>query len=594
VRDSSIFNRPDQMMTKISGNKYKWKEPWPGPGDDPYDDYVVADYPTMSPVYSSGETPTSSPVTLPATGMPVMATTVSPTLQPVVDSSVTSPTVTTAPVVDASNTTEAPTTSPVAAIDLRPPDEDEATLLTTVPTQSPTAEAVESVETRLVQSNALTFRASGTTSLGSVEVKFFEHVERLMQPYAASQVGPALTKFLLSIVFQHDKEEVSTIGATGQNSLHRSVFQMSQLFNLEGAGEEVSVFTKAEATQIVSSFFQGTMLNRLLEALAQDGIHISHIGEYDPEDDTTSNPEDGDIDGDVPPAENDGLQPPNDPNSDKNNSRSVVLVTLFSGSIVILALGAAMLINTRRRRRFYYYGEKVAQASSMSESYAMHESSSEENSDSGGSRIPKAALAQKSYDSRDFLRNHANVSSGLEPMVPTTNDEPTYFNEEEKTEIEELDALERAATMPYSDEPAAVAGALLTCLDGEGAVGNMDRNYPEFEMFSNLEQPLSPQTDYSPEPGSPESPYVQGGSPPGHYVNSEDPQSPYWSVDGGLSSNPDDEDYQSDRRRWQDEANDIGLVALPDHASSMDGSESENGWSTDETEPGIQVLRSLD
>jgi len=75
-------------------------------------------------------------------------------------------------------------------------------------------------------------------------------------------------------------------------------------------------------------------------------------------------------------------------------------------------------------------------------------------------------------------------------------------------------------------------------------------------------------------------------------------------VDGALSG-PEDEDYQNDRKRWQDEANDIGLASTPDHLSGGSTSdaykssseESEKGWSDEnESEDGrkIQILPSVD
>ena len=426
---------------------------------------------------------------------------------------------------------------------------------------------------------------------------FFEEVERILAPYATSQIGPELIKFLLSVVFEDDKKDVVSLGLTGQNTLYRSVFQIEAIFDLEGDSDMVNRFGRRDATSIVGTVFQDQLLDRLLLALANRGIRISNIGIYDPKDDANGSEGGGDT---TTIPESDDPDLPESKTKDKSR-RNAVLVTLFSGALVIFALCVAIFLNNRRRRRYYHYGEKVAQASRISGSQGPLSIS--ETSEGGGSKVQRAAGASKSYDSRDFLRRDATMASGLEPMLDDIENSYTYYTspsyEEEKLEMEPLDPTNQSLSSAGVVDPNAIAGATLTALDGTGSVSQLNESYPEFEMFAGLKQPGSPgspQTQYDIPPSSPMNP----NKPPS-------PISPYWSVDGALSG-PEDEEYQSDRRRWQDEANDIGLTSAPDH-NSRDGEstsdaynsssteESEKGWSDEsESEDGrkVQVLPSLD
>lgn len=458
---------------------------------------------------------------------------------------------------------------------------------------------MESLETRSVRSNTLHFRASGTSDLGANDVIFFEEVERILTPYANNQIGPALIKFVLSVVFEDDKKDIVSLGLTGQNTLYRSVFQIQGVFDLEGSSDMVNAFGRRDATGIVEAVFEGQMLDRLLLALNNRGIRISNIGVYDPNDDanaggnqnggdTTETPESEDLDS-------------SEPRSEDKSSRNAVLITLFSGALVIVALSVAIFLNNRRRRRYYRYGETVAQASRGSKSQEPLSISG--TSEGGGSKVQRAAGASKSYNSSDFLRRDATMVSGLEPMLEDIENSFTYYTspsyEEEKFEMEPLNPT-RTALPPADADPNAVAGATLTALDGTGSISQLNEEYPEFEMFAGLKQL----------PGSPGSPHTQYDIPPESPIgtnNHSSPLSPYWSVDGAVSG-PEDEEYQNDRRRWQDEANDIGLVSTPDHNSHSGGStsdaynsssaeESEKGWSEDaESEDGrkVQVLPSVD
>eukprot|EP00977_Amphora_coffeiformis_P020104 scaffold7850_cov171-Amphora_coffeaeformis.AAC.2 len=479
---------------------------------------------------------------------------------------------------------------PADSIILRPPDKVVTT--TASPTVSPTAAVEQSLEKRSIRSETLHFRASGTNDLSANEVIFFEQVERILAPYASTEIGPGLVKFLLSIVFEDDKSEVVTFGLTGQNTIYRSVFQIQSTFDLEGGSDEVDAFGRQDATAVLKAVFQDDLLDRLLLALSNNGVRISNIAVYDPNEDTR--PDGGDeAEATEPPRDID----PSEPRSKDNSRRNTLLITLFSGALVIFALSVAIFLNNRRRRRYYHYGEKVAQASRASGSQGPPSLSG--TSEGGGSKVQRAAGASKSYDSRDFLRRDATVASGLEPMLDDIENTYSYYtspsHEEEKFEMEPLDPKHRALPSAAVD-PNAIAGATLTALDGTGSVNQLNETYPEFEMFAGLKQPGSP--------GSPQTQYDIPPSSPMNPDNNHSPISPYWSVDGAVSG-PEDEDYQNDRRRWQDEANDIGLASAPDHNSggstsdayNSSSEESEKGWSDENvSEDGrkVQILPSVD
>lgn len=488
----------------------------------------------------------------------------------------------------------AATTKPTDQIEFRPPDLVVTT--TKAPTTSPTAEAVEALETHSVKTSTLSFRASGTTNLGEHEIEFFEEVERVLAPYAASEIGSILTKFFLSIIFEHDKLDIVSLGLTGENTLYRSVFTVSAEFSVEGVADEISQFHTHQATKILNDLFKDMLLSRLLLGLSNKGIKISNIAEYDIADEPAGDSSNDGGTPTTPDSEDERGAPQPASGSSSRTQKNILLITLFAGAVVVLTLSIAIYFNVRRRRRYYHYGEQVAQASKGGGS-ASGPGSLAGSSQGSASKIQRAALATKSYDSRDFLRRDATKSSGLEPMLDDIENyyaSPSY--EEEKSEMEPLEPP--AALPPPSDGPEPIGGATLTALDGSESVGQLNQTYPEFDMFVGLKAPMSPQsTTFDIPPSSPSSENRQNS-----------PISPYWSVDGAISV-PDDEEYVNDRRRWQDEANDIGLDA-PEHSSSHDSSdaynsssgspseESEGGWSdehdSDDEHRQVQVLPSID
>ena len=547
---------------------YHWKKKSHGGyyyyGDD--DMYHSHDgYYPYHPHYPPGN-PYPSPVSPPASDDDDddFVPTIAPSFIPVISVLSVPPTTTPA--------TVSPTTVVVNSEELDPPDD--------VVTRTPPP--LESVEKLSIQSNTLSFRASGTNDLGAHEVLFFEEVERVLAPYARSEIGPQLTKFLLSIVFEHDKLDVVSLGITGQHTLYRSIFQISTVFDLEGTPEDISWFNSEDGTEILEALFKDQMLQRILLGLNNRGIRISNIALYDPEEDSAT-----DREPEIPVIPHNKAEEP----TSKKSSRSVLLITLFSGGLVVLAVGLALLINLRRRQRYFHYGETVARSS-----YASYSSSSSGNSN-GVSKVQRAALATKSYNSSDFLRPIVTTSSTLAPVLDDIEQSYSdYYNpsgyEEEKNEVEPLDPP--ASFLPHSDQDSTGAiGATLTNLNGGDSVGDLNETYPEFEMFVGLKQPTSPETQYDIPPESPPQQTKQGS-----------PVSPYWSVDGAIrsASEVDDEEYLEDRRRWQDEANDIGLETAPDHASREDHSasddnsaeESERGWSDENESYDVQILPELD
>mmetsp|Transcript_9063 Transcript_9063/g.19536 ORF Transcript_9063/g.19536 Transcript_9063/m.19536 type:complete len:165 (-) Transcript_9063:17-511(-) len=88
-----------------------------------------------------------------------------------------------------------------------------------------------------------------------------------------------------------------------------------------------------------------------------------------------------------------------------------------------------------------------------------------------------------------------------------------------------------------------VAQATLTNLDGDGSIKGIDSSYPEFEMFVNVKTPPTPQ----------------------------------WP-DGEDLYESQNEEYNTQRKRWQEEANDLDSIGLPDRQdASSAGSSYDDG-----------------
>jgi hypothetical protein len=387
-------------------------------------------------------------------------------------------------------------------------------------------------------------QAVGSVDVNLVRQPFFQHVETLMKPYMMKHVGEILKNFELNIEFLPPKTRSIPVGVTG--SQFRTVSFFDVLVKMEISSENVddlTFFQDEQATAAVASFFRGMSLSALITSLNQASIRIDAIlhAELSMEEHLANlhHVDEGPQVSD--PFEkvqgNDPLESvikPETNKDDKKDKAAALYAALVSGGAVLVAIMLAILYNRRRQRRFkiHYPGD------------------SEEGSlftDSDVSTIKPAAitLRNKSGDDNSVLSNmsplyHQSVARkpGFPIVPPRMPFEPDLVGEE-KEELE------------HASEFVNTGSSALTCLDGAQPVDHLSMNYPEFDMYSSI--PQSP--------------------------------SPAWPADGvtiPYSYSVDDEEYQKERKRWHDEADDLALIHIPDQRSvvsnfSMDDANDDEG-----------------
>jgi hypothetical protein len=406
---------------------------------------------------------------------------------------------------------------------------------TSGPSPSPTeqevaiAKSVPQGSTLWLTADPVNLQAVGSVDVNLVRQPFFQHVETLMKPYMMKHVGEILRNFELNIEFLPPKTRSIPVGVTG--SQFRTVSFFDVLVKMEISSENVddlTLFRDEQATAAVTSFFKGMSLGALITSLNQASIRIDTIlhAELSMEEHLANlYPVDEGLQVSDPFEKVQGNDPvesaikPETSKDDKKDKAAALYAALVSGGAVLVAVMLAILYNRRRQRRFkiHYPGD------------------SEEGSlftDSDVSTIKPAAitLRDKSGDDNSVLSNmsplyHQSVTRkpGF-PIIPPRMSFDPDLGGEEKEELE------------HASEFVNTGSSALTCLDGAQQVDNLSKNYPEFDMYSSM--PPSP--------------------------------SPAWSADGvtiPYSYSVDDEEYQKERKRWHDEADDLALIHIPDQRS---------------------------
>jgi hypothetical protein len=371
-------------------------------------------------------------------------------------------------------------------------------------------------------------QAVGSVDVNSVREPFFQHVESLMKPYMMTHVGEILKKLQLNIEFLPTKTRSISIGVTGSQSMTVSYFDVFVELEISSQGiDDVNSFQDEQATAAVAAFFRGMSLNALISALKQAGIPIDTIlhAEKSMEDHIANLPSVGDEGQQIVISdpfenvqENDPLESvkPETNNDDESDKSTGLYAALVSGGVVLVVVMMAILYNRRRKRRFMiHYPGDSAEGSMFT--------------DSNASTIKPAAITLR-HKSRDDNSVQSDMSSlyhksesrklGI-PLVP-----PRMPQEHES------EFVNRGANV--------TAPSALTCLDGAQPIDRLSNQYPEFDLYSSM------------------------------------PASPAWPVDGitiPFSYSVDDEDYQKERRRWHDEADDLALIVIPDRPASVAASE---------------------
>jgi hypothetical protein len=377
-------------------------------------------------------------------------------------------------------------------------------------------------------------QAVGTVDVNLVRQPFFQHVETLMKPYMMKHVGEILKNFQLNIEFLPPKTRSIPVGFTG--SQFRTVSYFDVLVKMEISSENVddlTLFQDEQATAAVANFFRGMSLSALITSLQQASIRIDTIlhAELSMEEHlanlATLLPVDESPQVSDPFEKVQGTDPlesvikPETNKDDKKEKAAGIYAALVSGGAVLVAVMLAILYNRRRQRRFkiHYPGD------------------SEEGSlftDSDVSTIKPAAitLRNKSGDDNSVLSSmsplfHKSVSgkAGF-PIAPPRMHFDSDLVDEEKEELE------------HASEFVNTGSSALTCLDGAQPVDHLSMKYPEFDMYSSMPPSSSPI-----------------------------PAWPAERVTIPFSYSVDDEEYQKERRRWHNEADDLALIVIPDQRS---------------------------
>eukprot|EP00522_Entomoneis_paludosa_P008866 CAMPEP_0172451354 /NCGR_PEP_ID=MMETSP1065-20121228/9433_1 /TAXON_ID=265537 /ORGANISM="Amphiprora paludosa, Strain CCMP125" /LENGTH=723 /DNA_ID=CAMNT_0013203305 /DNA_START=112 /DNA_END=2283 /DNA_ORIENTATION=- len=467
---------------------------------------------------------------------------------------------------------------------------------TPVPTPSPTpAPTPVRIVQRAVTSDTIEYETVGTVNLVTVEQDFFDATQWMLTPYLASstvsgsqQLGSLLNTYKLTLTFRETTKVAESLSdSTAKNTaerLYTNVFEAQLRLDLEGPQEAVEALQPDDATRLVDNFFKGDSLVALIAELNRRDISIKMIRLYDP----NSSPIPTTPSGDGTDREG------SDQSGSGSNTSAIVIATIACGAIVLVVLFGVLLIKRRQRQQTYYYGQDPELRHDPLESPLSSVYSS--GSDERGGGIKSAAIqknrknlhpaaAEEYHDEPSFSNHHMGHSSyndytndgypdlgmnnsrdGLlaapiphssdgdpasDDMDGISNDNDEFYDEHynEAYDDQQEGVFRVQNPLDYTE----VAGATLTNLDGDGSLNGIDRSYPEFEMFVNVATPTSPQ----------------------------------WPEEDPYAEHTDE--YHSQRKRWQEEANDVDLIGLPDrHETSSRGSSRTRSTTQDPWDDNVQ------
>jgi hypothetical protein len=367
-------------------------------------------------------------------------------------------------------------------------------------------------------------QAVGAVDVNIIREPFFQHIEKLLKPYLMKHVGEILKEFKLNIEFLPAKTELISLGVTGSQFMTLSYFDV--IVDMEISSQDgLSLFQGEQATAAVAAFFRGMSVDALISSLNQASIRIDTILHADLSMEAhlaNSRQEVSDPFENVrvnDPPENIEVGTNNDDESDKS---AALYAALVSGGGVLAAVMLAILYNRRRKRRFrIHYPGDSAEGSLFT--------------DSDASTIKPAAITL-----RNKVRDDHSVLSGMSNMSAlyhqSASKKPGILLDPERAgeEKEELEHINSGEMVAVNGNQNYTATSALTCLDGAQTIDRLSFQYPEFDLYSSM------------------------------------PASPTWSgISIPMSYCVDDEDYQMERRRWHDEADDLALIVLPDRPASV-------------------------
>jgi len=414
---------------------------------------------------------------------------------------------------------------------------------TSAPTSAPVLGISPSYKTKTVTPDPILIRITGNFDPETQEQAFFEVVRENFAAYSRASIGHMLLSFDLIAEFITDRPGAQN----GQSTVTTSWSEIKVAYHM-GTDDAIlyDAFTPASAATLLANFFGSKNLKLLIPRLNEAGISVLTIQVHQnlPNDRSGQPKEDEDPENPEIPTP---VITPKQAEETRDNRGAVIAATV-SGSIILLAVGA-VLVKNRQTQKHSIFDEKASVTSDYSRTdvYSgtpggMYVSASE-----SASNIKPAALQirkkrERENEGKVKLSSDSTISSYQSngttnaERADKTNKKSSKKKEVEKAKTEE----ETTAIVPYADGSDPTAAKALKCLDGEESVGEMNNSYPEFDLYHSA-----------------------GLAPP----------SPGWSV-GNFSSmsrqyGTEDGDYVSSRKRWHDEANDLDLIALPDHSSDL-------------------------
>ena len=404
-------------------------------------------------------------------------------------------------------------------------------------TPAPSAELVEEVHEKQpgpvheasVEADTTLVKMVGIFDPVRAENTIFSEMEDIMQPYFRAFGGPAQDHFELDVTFYHEYNAMETIDGSITMTTY---FDVQVTFELSSTDiDEITSFSKSEATQLVEEFFQGNHLLRLKRRLTQAGVKVTDVDIVDSLPNSPSSGQD-----EAATGRNKGSAEPvyKTPADEPSKDRIALLAAMASGGLVMLFFASVLLISTHRRAR-QAIGSVVGHLSVIDDS-----SSAPSYSDS----------------TFDQSRPLSATDMSAPRIKPSALQERRKREEQEQASQRAFDDFSSSSYGDYDDterlEDGLVSSGALTCLDTEPQY-NVSTDYPEFSMYTHL-----------PPTTKPALPLVY-------------PPSPQWSSTGSeYTSAADSREYAEQRRRWHDQANDLALLALPDHASEAEGSNDES------------------
>jgi len=492
----------------------------PSPPTIPIPTYLTP-RPTQVPVPSS---PTSAPVRpvyeqlmSPVTGAPA-ATAPDMTAPTVADQGSTS-----APISFVAPTTSAPIPS-VPAVTVT-----DSPVVASFPTSAPVLEIAgrtPAYTVKTVTTNHVLLRIVGAFNPSTQEETFFEVVRTNFAPYSRAIIGDMLLTLEMTQEFVQQQQSAAK---TVESAVHTSWSEINASFHLGSNDKEaMDAFTSETAFGILLGFFQAPYLQRLIQRLDEAGIAVTDIQIHDafPDGSDSSTLEDNEAAG--------ASDQPRSSGTSSSDNRAGAIAGVVSGCIILLVICAVIVAKKRRQRYNAIFDEKASEtgAHSYSDMYTGTQGQGDiiESTEST-SNVKPAALHVRNKRERAAklgVSSNSTISSYHSSGTSTAQKAGVTAGEEMAN-----------ALVPFEDGTYSEPSAAHASLDGDISVGSLDPANPEFGLY-----------------------LTDGLAPP----------SPQWSVGVGnfsstTSQNTTQDEYATARRRWHDEANDLDLIALPDHRS---------------------------